>query len=1035
MTDQSDIREADAKDGITARMGLPQMMHQRDKESKMSDMPEDIQEAIAEFYVSPPAELPQMGQDNKESNMPETPEDNVSLTKEDVMDMLKEGGFVKKDDVVWYHETVIKGFVTLDRGFDDRGKYEEVKKVSTHTHQLLRFEGADEVIIRQYRSSNKVIDAKLREIESDIRKGKAGDRGGLKRLRNEYAREVFADMKELGVTLAVPTPATSGGKLTVYSVRKDGIVVDWNELATMKIMVMADKTPKRATLLAIQSSLGMELPAMLVEEPTPFNGRIISIAHFGDEEIKTILDAVGLSIPKRYYETLADGEAFIRESVRDQMIDEAIAHAESFMTGELLVAEINKLEKMRNCRTFYSGRALTLNGLIKGDFVVVPDDLLPADIYVYDKANIKTEIALNKEDKIFITMNPKWQGKSVRTNRQIVGIFGEFVFGENLCLPKSGFQAKLNRDLNMFMKGQLPTHTSNQESSTGEATKSVDQMIDMWTEKFGSLIGSSYLMGMQADGYVNRMTPTKKEARNRRMPVPFAKSYSMRTMLTYIIAEGVEASLRLIKQMRQDQIHVDKDLGVIFGINMIASGAFSELGGADLDDTVEVHFRLFEGGAHRFFPVSGGEIGAIILRNPVGIVSDGTVVAKEHWIASLSEETAIRVKAQYKNKLPVLNLNGNMPLCTQEVELPEDILIPTHSEKQDGWTKEYTVQRFMQYIEMDHGVFGRYVNLMIAFAHLDIPFKHYARTEVFADISQQTANANDLEKIGIILDEYQEHLINEVNAREIVVDEHLAKSVGIKRSVETGDGVFSDFVDTHRGMVADWQGKANKFIEKTRELNARPLAIDAWVTTKPGGDVFVPAAIARLVRDEREFIDSTGQGRTDLYAAQRTIIGNKAVKSWKELIETGAVDAKSMRTRIADAFFYGMNNTVGNGKYLDRGLYWGNAINWLLSALDGYTFERPSVAKEDRTVKVTKDYSGLLSEEEQFPTVVRLSKRDALQTQAEELRREFGDKEFTTIQVTILFDKRAGEVMRSMRDAGIVDFYKEANGRYTHWFN
>lgn len=857
-------------------------------------------------------------------------------------------------NTVWYEEVVIRPAqnTTVLRKFTinwrRKASIEETVYQGAYRPWGIAPEGG-KIIIRRYKKRPNAIWAR-RFINGylNANPGATAD-DARQEIPGIHLGRIAADAKSIGTTMA--NLDVEKARFTAYSVHKGDQIVPWNAM-DVRVFKQGAKTPKRLNTLGISSYLGLDMTSKAVTEYTPFDGQVLSVKAISLKEAKAMMLKAGISTKK--VKTMVDGDFFIRPSVRDLMVDQAVAITEDCLDEAQKERDLAKIEQMRSIRTFYAGRVLLGNlsntvtrGLVKGEIVVAADDdTLDADI-VYVVENHKDEIGLSTDGRVRVTMCPKKQGKSIRTNRQTLNLFGEALFGKNLMLIKKAFKSQLNWDLASFAKGEMEPIISDDDDEMIEAqAHRVDALIAVWQKVRGSILGSRYLMAMQLGNVIDRKVGTepKDAPTKRRMPVPYARSYTMRTTFSYLMAEGPERFANLAQvHMRQDEIHVT-DIGAIFGDALVDDGAFEELGGADKDDTVDLHVRFAADDSAHFF-VDAGDAIAVITRNPNGVVSNGTEMGVEHWVARLSVNTEGLFGIEFGNKIPEILLS-ELPLPTKAVDLPEDELVATPAPSLEGYNKAVLWTRFEDLALSDLGsLFGMYVNLMIAFASVKLPFPHYAPTETFADICQQTADLHDLQQIARIIEDLTKVLSDAVEEGLIDLDPWIAMSLHDPELAGT-PGLQSDMVDTHNGMMLEWEALARGSMRDMVLRNGRSIVPSMWNVNRENLLRVDRESIADPERHIKPSIIAASQRCEDSIGAARSLSrvqregANRLFLGWVNEI-AGRIGKEQFLSMVANEFFWAM----GQEELEDRGFYYGTRTNAvLLQALNGVEFEAGQLA-------------------------------------------------------------------------------------------
>jgi hypothetical protein len=681
-------------------------------------------------------------------------------------------------------------------------------------------------------------------------------------LAQQHRRAIFADMKAFGTTIAYVTKDNSytaisirdNGTPRVWDVNKTGESPDFRHIN----IGMSSKIAKRLSMLGTQTYLNTDATVIFVDEDdTTFYPHEEGVLYIritdkeGDEAI------------------LKDGQYFIRPEVRDEMVENV---SEKMQVHNPEKARMLRRELGR-AKTF-NGRLITGKGLIKGDAVV--SHVLNVDVEV-DRVNIKDEVSTFDAHTGLFQMFPQEQMGKVFTNRQTIASFYKALMAvptpnreDSKNLIKDALVDYIDGLIARFRTGEMMLHINSLGREKGDQIRNVFQKLEAWTEHF-SLNESLYLLMMEAGQIVDMLgCEPGTDDKKRRFPVPYATRNSIRNADTYRMVYGIEPDLAY------GEGFVDPELGLIVSdetyLDMVPV-----LGGADLDDHVEIHYRTVINDDDEFFNVDAGDTVMVIIRNPIGIESDGENVASEYWMLRAS---AIE-RACIVEDLPELD-TSDLPICTAELELPEPTFEATEPEMTDNYSKEFFINGVKASAKAQ-GVYGTHANLMMAFRLYDIPFPFLAPEETFVDICQQTRHPEDLAYIRDLNEVHRKMLAN----AGVPMDFWTKKRCGL-RNVAQEDGLFTELVNFHRDEVARFEVNAKQHIHLVKQ--AMEARYDGVAITRMKANK--PLLLSRVeVMEARYRAETENTGRLSYWDFEA--IGNLVVDRLNEM----EADSNSSQTR------------------------------------------------------------------------------------------------------------------------------------------
>lgn len=778
-----------------------------------------------------------------------------------------------------YQQVTITDSSIVVRSIEDGEEKQMAMDANAWSFPLLRQEQADKVIIRRYTFLT-------------------GDKALNK-------RAVANEMKGLGVTHAHPTDK---GFIT-YSIFDGDTVRRFGDLRTIVINRISEKMFKRLSLLNVMSYLN---------------------ASYSRDSVN-IKFVEGVSGPH------VDGEVYISEAFRLRV---AIDMHNRVSKKDPVKAR-RLFEQAMDAGTFNTGRALVFEGLIKGDFVVACDDKMDgADILVHVDDNLKTEVRHAEQDGFIVTMMPNKQAKSVRTNRQVLSLIGEHLLGKDVYLAVGNFDQKFEEHLAKIAAGQhVPVHRE-----TPEAPGAIDGTIDkahVWYDTFGTLANSRYLTSMVAGQFVNQNTPpVKEEDRKRRFPVPFARSYSIRSEHSYEMMYGRPCPVK------PGHILLDKNLGAVAADDILVE-CLAIAGGADLDDKINLHYRLID-----------GVLQAIIIRDPMtaDMDVDGTTMGLEYQVRPVHGYGVSQSRGVAHGEIPPVWDASQFPKTVAEITAPPESLTATPRTFPSQYDNQYAWAVIQENLKDS---FGGFANLLMAYVHLNIPFRFVAKGETLIDICQQSRNPVDLAAISSYVHRLKLDLAREIEARGIQVDYYLAKRAGILDLIDPSsvlpreEGLMGKAIASHKAIVANFESQAGDVV-RTITHDIRTAMHEPLSTVRTGGQTMSTGAWLEMkLRTSLRGTGMTVEARTE---EERNRVGNHMAAFLEAKVDTGQLTREEMLELVRQMFLWahlpkedlellpeGAKESI---IFSERFLYWGSMFRLLVEALQNGPFTQQSEARE-----------------------------------------------------------------------------------------
>lgn len=693
-------------------------------------------------------------------------------------------------------------------------------------------------------------------------------------------RWIFADMKAFGTSIAYVTKDQS---FTAISFRENGKPRAWDphklglapKLRTMRIE-MSPKSPKRLAMLGTQTYLNGRFDVRFVTEDTPRRDGALTI-HV---------------TPHIEGECHEDGEYYIHPQLRDDLVRRVY-----YRVAKDDKAKAKQLRRKLHGAA-YNARVVTEIGVLKGDVVVSWD--IKADIHVCE-CNIKPEI-MGEAGVARIQMFPQEQKDQVVTNRQTISSFYEWLFavptpgvGDSEGLVKDALVDQFDRYIKEFRSGKLMSHMNPTLREEDDSIKSMHQKMVRWVRSGRNMKESLWLTMMLAGQIVDMNNPLHDEDRKRRFPVPYAYRVSLRNVTSYRMAFGGEPMLT------DNEAFIDESIGLIVPDATFVDVA-EVLGGADKDDHVEVHYRIAEDD-DEFFGITAGDIVMVLIRNPVGISSDGKRVASEYYILRVAGFQA----DAGTHELPTIRM-ADRPLCTAELKLPEPTFVETEPDLPKHYSKEYFIDQVYVATSIQ-GVYGTHANQMMVCALYGIPFKFVAPEETFVDVCQQTRAEVDLEFIKQYNADNLDHI---VDAR-VPLDPFVIWRLGLEGSEEVIEepGIVSELVAYHRAQVQRFIAAANLHIRSVlTELKTRYQ--DHEVTCRVAN---VPYLIAGIQSKETEYREANNLVDEYLSHTDWEKIGDIVADRLNELEAAGQFTREVANQRIREAYGWIWNHRVVESRF------------------------------------------------------------------------------------------------------------------------
>lgn len=544
---------------------------------------------------------------------------------------------------------------------------------------------------------------------------------------------------------------------------------------------------------------------------------------FGNKPIRFVTDGDYHAPSKDYWtvrvvdtpewlELAVDGVWFMRESVRDELVNDALARQDDEYRREHLQKTLMATRK-------YNARFIMPGQTAKGDAVACTE--LNTDFVIHD-CNLFTFIQ-STSDQGFITLTPQDQLGDIRTNRQSIAHFWDLLFSvptpgkkDTVGLVKDEFKRVMNEQAKLLKTGRPLSHILPGARTKDDAIRTVQVKVMKVYDLHGDLNEFPYLVAAQAAQFRDMHTPKEKreeEKKRTRLPIPAwaGTRTSISSEFTYAMVYGVKLD------MEPGMCLLDEELGLV--VNDHDWDLLLEvLGGADQDDHVEIHARRVikpEVWMGRQF--NAGDVVFFLVRSPIGLSSDGDHLYSEYFILTPNEASADWFLSKNNGVLADIDLTpehegGALPLCTAEMddELRRSGRQPT---KRD-LPEEYSVPGEGKSFFMDT-VYGLAENALVYDTHsaiyrkhriLGIPFEFKASEDFFIDVAAQFMNPEDLEFIRKDNDEARMRLPNPMP--HTIMDELVAfHKAEVERWMRQARMHLEDLVKMQNNLHSDHQNR------------------------------------------------------------------------------------------------------------------------------------------------------------------------------------------------------------------------------------
>jgi hypothetical protein len=555
--------------------------------------------------------------------------------------------------------------------------------------------------------------------------------------RTKWERELRSVQASLAGFEPVMAHINDDGSFVAINITEDGISRDWDDFRTFALKMMPN-TPKRLGALTTWTYMNRTLenvtfvsPGMIQEH---IEGEVSIMLHPDPEDVHTV-----------------DGEVYMRRELYMELVAgmerELMAYDEDharIVIDKHLATDVGTI------------RGISSRGLIKGNVVIC--DYLPADILVHD-SNLKKELIGTNSNELILHINPEKQMGKVNSNRQSVANFYEVLFNvptpgredsENLL--KDAFRDYLGEIQESFVNGELLPFEEGKHREQYDSIRTHEVKRARWVEA-GLSLNQSMELTLRGAGRIRLMFDNipefAEDKRRTRMHAPYAESWHAKSFFSFAMSKPDST----VQEPSDDKFEffTNKKLGLITGRNLYAR-IMNILGGGDLDDKVEAHYRK----AMADFTFLGtkfkkGEIIAFVLRNPIGLASDlrpgeaqivdRNRIGSEYFILRPTKAEARRITRKF-GELPELD-PSLLPMNIAELgELHIDFPEVKH-DLPESYSKQYFWEK-VKFMGNVRGAYGTHVLQRMNFRILDLTFVAGGYEEQFIDACSKTRHPEEL---------------------------------------------------------------------------------------------------------------------------------------------------------------------------------------------------------------------------------------------------------------------------------------------------
>lgn len=827
------------------------------------------------------------------------------------------------------------------------GEIEETTTNSRHYSNVLAFyeveHGAAKVIRRSYRTFG------------GVGKGQEGWWSTLtkeERSKRNFEEDYSFPMQRLETEWSEDHPTffrpTSDGAIAIWVIMPDGSSVPFGSgLSTMTDMatsprerldettgemeeykVLGDKFFKRLSLDGMSAWLHMEVAVAEYGTPEALNPDADTFVYELREEAGLDHDGVVYISPRlrktlvrKMVERILDGRRFSELDTPTKVIIRRVA------------------KKAMQTITFGSFRGLTDIGLFKGDGLVVVSDRIPegVDMIVYAD-NHKKEIRHRMPNTAIITMMAKKQGKSIKTNRQVISFLGDLIYGDNYDSVVNALERKFNLTLAQLQKGQYRDHASLESDPDPEnrAFASIAAKVEYWGDEAGLPVEfSRYLTEMLAEGVVRQHTPDEEQQdRKRKFPVPGGIASSMHTVAGYELVYGKKCPVK--------PGHVLHDAGMGWiPARDIQVEFFGDLGGADRDDIADA-VAGFSDCDDAFWGVRAGQETGIFYRNPLTANSNGEISAKEFNIRPIQ---GLTVKQDSEGNRAIILPDGRTgvtavlpvsrrPLSVRELEVSAGSFSATPLSMPERYLYNFAMETVKN---NDRDPLGKFINILMAYSLMGWGWEQIAPGEEVVDACQQLRNPDDFRELDGLIKVLKNGFYARMLSERRSVEAWVLRRIGLyDKAFHDGlvaeDGVFTSLIARHTASVDAFKSASEllgdaiikKMVRAFQEYHAG------------GGEVMrtIRNAALRPALAAFEAITGIKEGQSTLSESNRQLLGDLLGEKLEELANN--MGRTEMLSMVREYFIrVQVMGRSAESRFPERHLYWGAAFYILVESLKG----------------------------------------------------------------------------------------------------
>jgi hypothetical protein len=479
--------------------------------------------------------------------------------------------------------------------------------------------------------------------------------------------------------------------------------------------------------------------------------------------------------------------------------------------------------------TVFSFRALTPEGMIKGNALVLPKWMMGGfDVKTF-KPNIKKELKTN--GWFWVTLDPSYGSIPIKSDdlthsiyRNVGGLYDDLTMMGTLkevleCFfddlrrgKRSAWMEKLAENADDILHEDAQDRFSKEKGSVGRIQLAVAKLKALGVP----LTASQSLMFLSVNGLRKQLLGEASEGNVWRLkdrhwfPVPWAYSAHIMTQ------EALREFGFHIPEVSHGFYHENTHTFVVPGDFFLKN--FENHGGYDLDDTVKIHIRMMDIG-------SGLEMVAFILRNPndwgewsiIRVTDEGPVYHRYGDTPPLVDYQELCNKVTQWSELKSSLIIGQLPCITNPQPIGE-----TFSPEDEERVRKATVA-------MPGGVGGVVVLKMLQYALKSAPLKELVASneDVIDALQQGLAGEEDVKLIQKWVDAQYRNLRGELDY--FWYNTRLNEDVAAGYEIREGNPSRSTWLDLHvereklcRRYLKDmtrWLNDAIEMPESIAQLN------------------------------------------------------------------------------------------------------------------------------------------------------------------------------------------------------------------------